>query len=76
MAKARVFRSGSGQAVQLPKGFHLTAQDVEIFRRGDEIVLLEKPRDMADAFRLLASLPKDFMTGGRQDDSPQMREGL
>jgi antitoxin VapB len=42
MATARVFRSGSGQAVQLPKEFRLKAKEVEIFRRGDEIVLREK----------------------------------
>lgn len=57
MAKARVFRSGSGQAVQLPKPFRLHGQEVEIFRRGDEIVLREKHRSMARAFDLLAELP-------------------
>jgi antitoxin VapB len=76
MAKARVFKSGNSQAVRLPKEFRLRSQEVEIFRRGDEIVLLEQPRGMARAFELLASLPEDFMEDGRQDDPPQRRKGL
>ena len=76
MAKARVFKSGNSQAVRLPKEFRLRSQEVEIFRRGDEIVLLEQPRGMARAFELLASLPDDFMEDGRQDDPPQRRKGL
>jgi antitoxin VapB len=76
MAKARVFKSGNSQAVRLPKQFRLNSAEVEIFRRGDEIVLREKPRGMARAFDLLAELPDDFMAGGRQDDPPQKRDDL
>jgi antitoxin VapB len=76
MAKARVFKSGNSQAVRLPKQFRLNSAEVEIFRRGDEIVLREKPRGMARAFDLLAGLPDDFMAGGRQDDPPQNRDDL
>ena len=60
MTTARVFKSGNSQAVRLPKEFRFQAAEVEIFRRGDEIVLREKPRSLADAFDLLASLPEDF----------------
>lgn len=59
MATARVFRSGNGQAVQLPKQFRLEGREIEILRRGDEIVLREKRRGMARAFELLAALPID-----------------
>ena len=45
MATARVFRSGNSQAVRLPKEFRLKSKEVEIFRRGDEIVLREMGRD-------------------------------
>jgi antitoxin VapB len=76
MATARVFRSGNSQAVRLPKQFRLKSQEVEIFRRGDEIVLREKARGMARAFDLLANLPDDFLSGGRQDRPPQSRKGL
>jgi antitoxin VapB len=76
MAKARVFQSGNSQAVRLPKEFRLSSKEVEIFRRGDEIVLREKPRGMARAFELLATLPEDFMADGRRDAPPQKRDGL
>jgi antitoxin VapB len=76
MPTARVFRSGNSQAVRLPKEFRLDSQEVEIFRRGEEIVLREKARGMARAFEILANLPDDFMAGGRQDRPPQSRKGL
>jgi antitoxin VapB len=34
---------------------------VEIFRRGDEIVLREKENGLARAFEILANLPDDFL---------------
>jgi hypothetical protein len=51
---------------------------VEIFRRGNEIVLREKrPRpNMARAFELLVGLPDDFLSGERKDDPPQTRDDL
>lgn len=54
MAETTVFQSGNSQAVRLPKEFRFKSKTVEIFRRGDEIVLREKPRTMGE---LLASLP-------------------
>ena len=39
MAKARVFQSGNSQAVRLPKAFRFDVKEVEIFRRGNEVVL-------------------------------------
>jgi antitoxin VapB len=76
MATARVFRSGNSQAVRLPKEFRLTSKEVEIFRRGDEIVLREKGKGLARAFEILTSLPDDFLPEGRQDMPPQEREGI
>lgn len=76
METARVFRSGNSQAVRLPKQFRLKSQEVEIFRRGDEIVLREKDRNLARAFELLAGLPDDVELQGRENDHPQKRRGL
>ena len=76
MSTARIFTSGNSQAVRLPKQFRLNASEVDIFRRGDEIVLREKAKGMARAFDLLACLPDDFMADGRQDAPPQKRKGL
>jgi antitoxin VapB len=74
MATAKVFRSGSSQALRLPKEFRLTSKEVEIFRRGDEIVLREKSGLMTRAFDLLAGLPDDFDLHDRSSDAPQMRK--
>lgn len=75
MGTARVFRSGNSQAVRLPKQFRLKSKEVEIFRRGKEIVLREKDDDMIRAFELLASLSDDLLCA-RKDDVPQPRKGL
>jgi antitoxin VapB len=76
MGTARVFRSGNSQAVRLPKEFRLKSKEVEIFRRGNEIVLREKNGAMARAFDLLAGLPDDLEIAGRENDVPQTRKGL
>ncbi len=76
MRTASVFKSGNSQAVRLPKDFQFDVREVEIFRRGDEVVLRRVPTNLAAAFDLLASLPEDFMAEGRGDALPQSREGL
>ena len=59
-----------------PKQFRLKSKEVEIFRRGDEIVLREKNGTMVRAFDLLAGLPDDFDLLDRHKDLPQKRKGL
>jgi len=76
MGTARVFRSGNSQAVRLPKQFRLKSEEVEIFRRGEEIVLREKDGTLVRAFDLLAGLPDDLSLAGREKDRPQKRKGL
>lgn len=76
MAIARIFQSGNSQAVRLPKAFRIDADRVEIFRRGDEIVLRVQPQGAAAIFDTLAELPDDFMQDGRDDTPPQTRESL
>jgi antitoxin VapB len=76
MAKARVFKSGNSQAVRLPKEFRFDLKEVEIFRRGEEIVLRKQKRNLGRALAILRSLPSDFMADGRQDSPPQKREPI
>ena len=76
MATAKVFKSGNSQAVRLPKEFRFNSSEVEIFRRGDEIVLRERWTGLDRAFELLTSLPDDFMADGRQDLAPEQRDDL
>ncbi|MGH9360441.1 MAG: antitoxin [Thermoanaerobaculia bacterium] len=44
MATAKLFQHGGSQAVRLPKEFRLEGTEVEIERRGDEVVLRPKPK--------------------------------
>lgn len=76
MATARVFKSGNSQAVRLPKKFRVKSAELEISRRGDEIVLREKGKGLERAFELLASLPDDMFPKKRKDPAPQRRKGL
>lgn len=74
MTTTRVFKSGNSQAVRLPVGFQIAAKEVEIFRRGKEIVIREKPKNLSRAFELLTSLPKDLFSEERNDTPPQKRK--
>ena len=68
--KARVFQSGNSQAVRLPKQFRFRSPVVDIYRRGDEVVLRESPATLENAFDLLAGIADDCFAGGRKDDLP------
>jgi len=78
MGTARVFRSGNSQAVRLPKEFRFKSTEVEIFRRGKDVVLREKSSsDMRRALELIAGLPEDVLLAAAEDDGPpQKRKGL
>jgi antitoxin VapB len=76
MTYARVFQSGNSQAVRLPKEFRFNAEQVEIFRRGDEVILREHPSSALAIFNALSQLPDDFLTLGREESHPQGRESF
>ena len=76
MARAKIFRSGNSQALRLPKQFRFKSTEVEIFRRGEEIVLRERSGHLGRAFDLLAGLPDDFDLSDRNSDVPQKRKRL
>jgi len=77
MATTKVFKSGNSQAVRLPKQFQFHGKEVEIFRRGDEVVLREKMRGMERAFWLLANMDIDVDAIEKaRKELPQSREDL
>jgi antitoxin VapB len=76
MSKARIFKSGNSQALRLPKEFRFRVDEVEILRRGEDIVLREPKRNLGQAFAVLGAMPDDFMAEGRRDDAPQKRRAL
>jgi antitoxin VapB len=75
MSTARVFKSGNSQAIRLPKEFRVESRELEIFRRGREIILREPDANMVRAFNLLSSLPDDFLID-RVQKPPQERDRL
>jgi len=74
MNTAKIFKSGNSQAVRLPKEFQFDTSEVQIFRRGNEIVLTNKPQNLSRVFELLTELSDDFMENGRQQPAIQERE--
>jgi antitoxin VapB len=74
MAFTKVFQSGNSQAVRLPKEFKFNSKEIEIFRRGNEVILRERQAEATDIFDLLTQLPDDFMSEDRQDAPPEQRE--
>ncbi len=75
MRTAKVFMSGNSQAVRIPVEFQFDTDEVEIFRRDNELVLRKKLKSLEQAFHLLASLPADSLAE-RADTPPQERAGL
>ncbi len=65
--KAKVFRSGNSQAVRLPKEFRLDVREVEVFKRGGEVVL----RPMAKSWEYYCKHGRRFT-----DDFPDRIEDL
>lgn len=74
MTTARVFQNGNSQAVRIPKEFQLAVKEVEIFRRGDELVLRPIAQNLSDVLDIFAAMPDDFMAEGRLDPPPQERD--
>jgi len=76
MRKAKVFMSGNSQAVRLPLDFQFNSSEVSIEKKGGKVILWETPENLSNAFNLLANLPDDFFSKGRQDLPPQERENF
>jgi antitoxin VapB len=76
MDTAKIFKSGNSQAVRLPKEFQFDVSEVQIFRRGDEVVLKKRPRNLERVFELLTELSDDLMENGREQPPVQERESF
>lgn len=74
MTTTRVFQNGNSQAVRIPKEFQFDTAEVDIFRRGDEIVLRPHKTNLLEVLDVFAALPEDFMAEGRSDPPPQERD--
>lgn len=76
MSTVKIECSGASQSVRLPDDFQFDVDEVEILRRGDEVILRKQRKTLREAFDVLASMPEDFFAEGRKDPPPEVREGL
>ena len=76
MAIAKVFKSGNSQAIRLPKEFRLKVSQVELVRRGKDI-LIRQPKNVSlmDAYDAFAGIADDFFKDGRDDPPPEPVKG-
>ena len=70
-AIARVFQSGNSQAVRLPKQFRLRSKQVQVFRRGNDIVLRERPVKLSELLAALPPLADDAFPNEIPDAPPE-----
>ena len=66
---SRIFKSGNSMAVRIPKelAFANAAQDVEIERKGDTLVIRPvAQRSLVGAMKAFAAFPAGFMADGRE----------
>jgi antitoxin VapB len=75
-AIARVFQSGNSQAVRLPKQFRLRSKQVQVFRRGNDIVLRERPVKLSELLAALPRLADDAFPDEIPDVPPEPVEGI
>ena len=77
---ARVFQSGNSQAVRLPKEFRVDADEVEISREGDAIILRPHVRQAERWACVRAAMSRgfsaDFLEHGREQPAGQERRDL
>jgi antitoxin VapB len=75
-ALARVFQSGNSQAVRLPKQFRFRSKQVHVFRRGNDIVLRERPAKLGELLAALPPLPDDAFPDEIPDAPPEPIESF
>jgi len=74
MTVTRVFKSGNSTAVRIPKEFAFKPGEVYIEKRGDEIVIREKPKTYGELMKEMGWKPfPDFMKGWKRDKSTDKR---
>lgn len=73
-AIAKVFQSGNSQAVRLPKEFRVEAEELQIFRRGSDIILREKPLKLSERLAKAPPLSSEDLPDQIPDAPPDPPE--
>lgn len=73
MTTAKIFKHGGSQAIRLPKAFRVTGDEVQIEKRGDEIVLKPLTKIRFDSFSDIARYLADRFPDSEQFPEPPPR---
>lgn len=73
---AKVFTNGGSQAVRLPKDFRFEADEVNVNRIGEIVILVPKGNKWAGLLQSLDMFTDDFMDDNRGDLKAEERENL
>ncbi len=76
METAKLFQSGTFQAVRLPKAFRIPGDEVKIYKRGNQVILEPMEVTWDSLFESLSEFPEDFMKDGRNQAAMQKRESF
>lgn len=71
MATAKLFKHGGSQAVRLPEDFRFEGTEVEIERRGHEVVLRPKPKARLETLADVARFMRENFPEGRNFPDPR-----
>ena len=75
--RTRLFKSGNSLAVRIPKELHFeaSADDVEIERHGDSLVIRPVGRPLTNVLKKFRAFSADFLSGGRETNRERDRNG-
>ena len=75
--RTRLFKSGNSLAVRIPKELHFdpTADDVEIERVGDSLVIRRVGAPLTHVLKKFKAFSRDFMSEGRGVNLERERRG-
>ncbi len=75
---AKVFKSGNSQAIRLPKEFRFDCEEVEISRRGNEVILRTpdpKDKGLLPVLELFRALGEAGVTIEKDNRPPKALKG-
>ena len=76
METAKIFENGRSQAVRLPKKYRFAGSEVYVQRLGRAVMLLPKEDSWQVFMDGLNGFTADFMTEGREEALPTVRDAL
>lgn len=68
MQTVKVFKLGKAQAVRIPVRYRFTTDEVEVFKRGDELVLRAKPETAGELFARARAIAGDAFKDFKRPD--------